>query len=177
MEWYVLFVENGKEEIVKRYIQLHFDEHSIYPIVPKRKVPEKKAGIVYPVLKKIFPGYVLIKTNMNGLIFRKIREIPRCYRLVNSGLYYSKEKGTYYSKIDEKEVELLLRLLENGEIIEYSKIHFENSDFFVKSGPLKEMEFIIKKIDKRKNRAKIILNLLGTEQTIDVGIEITSEFN
>jgi len=34
------------------------------------------------------------------------------------------------------------------------------------------MEGIIRKVDKRKNRAKILLNFMGCEKTMDVGIEV-----
>lgn len=46
---------------------------------------------------------------------------------------------------------------------------------WVQSGPLKGKEGIIKKVDKRKNRAKVQLNFLGREKTIDVGIEVLSQ--
>ncbi|PEM85123.1 transcription antiterminator [Bacillus wiedmannii] len=172
MSWYALFVENGKEDVVQKYLRLYFDEHSLYSIVPKRKVPEKKEGQVYHVLKKMFPGYVLIKTSMNADIFYRIKEIPGCYRIVNNGSYYSKDNGTYYSTITEEEIAPILQLIGNGEVVDYSKIHLENSMVFVKSGPLQGMEGIIKKVDKHKKRAKILLNLFGIERTIDVGIEI-----
>ncbi|PEU20730.1 transcription antiterminator [Bacillus wiedmannii] len=175
MDWYVLFVENGKEEMVQKYLQLYFNENSLYSVIPKRKVPEKKFGSVFHVIKKMFPGYVFINTNMNAFIFHKIKTLPGCYRLLNCGKYYSQENGSHYSKIEKNEIDQILRLMDNNGIIDYSKIYLTDSKVFVESGPLKEMEGIIKKIDKRKNRAKILLNLLGTERLIDIGIEILSK--
>ncbi len=175
MNWYALFVENGKEEVVQKYLRLYFDESVLYALIPRRKVPEKKEGRVYHVLRKLFPGYVLIKTKMDADMFYRIKEIPACYRIVNTGEYYSKVSGTYYSIITEEEINPLLQLIGNGEIIDYSKIHLENSTVFVKSGPLQGMEGIIKKVDKRKKRAKILLNFFGDEKKIDVGVEILSD--
>lgn len=123
----------------------------------------------------MFPGYVLIKTNMNTDIFHKIKKIPKCYRLVTNGIYYSKDKGTYYSKIDEEEMTPIIQLIGSGEIVDYSRVYLENSKVFVKSGPLQGMEGIIKKVDKHKNRAKILLSFMGTEKIIDVGVEILSK--
>jgi transcription termination/antitermination protein NusG len=177
MNWHALFVENGKEEIVQKYLQLYFDKSLLYSVVPKRKVPEKKGGRVSHVLKKMFPGYVLIRTTMNTDIFYRIKEIPKCYSIVNNGLCYSKDKGTYYSTITEEEINPILQLIGDGEIIDYSKVYLENSMVSVKSGPLLGMEGIIKKVDKHKNRAKILLKFFGVERTIDVGIEIISNSN
>ncbi|SFJ69869.1 antiterminator LoaP [Thermoflavimicrobium dichotomicum] len=175
MDWYALFVETGKEEIVQKLLRLYFDEHSLYSVIPKRRIPEKKSGRVRHTLKKMFPGYVFIKTNMNDDTFHKIKKIPKCHYLVNNGTYYSKENGTYYSKIDEEEMNPIIKLIGNGEIVDYSRVYVENSRVFVISGPLKGMEGIIKKIDKHKNRAKILLHFMGVERIIDVGIEILSK--
>ncbi len=111
---------------------------------------------------------------MNSYIYHKIKKIPNFYRLVNRGGYYSKNTGETFTKIDEEEIIPLLKLLSKDDIIDFSKVYIENSKVLVKSGPLKGMEGIIRKIDKRKNRAKILLNFMGREKTIDVGIEVLS---
>ncbi|MBM7616193.1 transcription termination/antitermination NusG family protein [Alkaliphilus hydrothermalis] len=41
MEWYVLFVESGKEEIVKNWLNFYFDKQSLHALIPKRKLVEK----------------------------------------------------------------------------------------------------------------------------------------
>ncbi|MFG0216967.1 KOW motif-containing protein [Brevibacillus porteri] len=47
-----------------------------------------------------------------------------------------------------------------------------DSKITVKKGPLAGKEGIIKKVDRRKKRAKIVIDFLGDERMIDVGIEI-----
>ncbi|WP_338551798.1 antiterminator LoaP [Paenibacillus sp. KS-LC4] len=174
MNWYVLFVETGQEEVVQKFLNLYFDEASLHSVIPKRRVPEKKAGAVKHVLKKIFPGYVLIKTRMTDEVFHTLKKVPKCYKLLNQGTLYSKDEGTYYSKIDEREISLILRLIGDGEIVGISGIYIENSRVSVTSGPLKGMEGIIAKIDRHKKRAKIHLSFMGAEKLIDVGVEILS---
>ncbi|PWU67368.1 antiterminator LoaP [Gracilibacillus dipsosauri] len=174
MDWYALFVESGKEEEVQKNLKLNFDNTILDSVIPKRKIPERRSGKVYHVKRYLFPGYVLVKTNMNSYIYHKIKKIPNFYRLVNRGGYYSKNTGETFTKIDEEEIIPLLKLLSKDDIIDFSKVYIENSKVLVKSGPLKGMEGIIRKIDKRKNRAKILLNFMGREKTIDVGIEVLS---
>jgi len=65
-----------------------------------------------------------------------------------------------------------MKLIGNDGIIDYSKVYIENSRVSVKFGPLLGMEGAIKRIDKRKGRATIILNFLGEPRLVDVGIEI-----
>ncbi|MRA76150.1 transcription antiterminator, partial [Bacillus thuringiensis] len=58
---------------------------------------------------------------------------------------------------------------------DYSKVYIENSKVTVASGPLKGMEGIIKKIDKRKRRAKLCLSFMGLDKMVNVGIEVLSK--
>ncbi len=66
MGWYALFVETGKEEQVKKHIHntMSFSNASIpYELlIAKREIREKKDGIVRTVVKRMFPGYILLET-------------------------------------------------------------------------------------------------------------------
>ncbi|WBY44309.1 antiterminator LoaP [Bacillus velezensis] len=175
MKWYALFVESGKEEIVQKFLRLQFDEQALYSIIPKKKVTERKAGIKYEALKKMFPGYVLFKTKMTERTFHKTKELPISCRIVNNGAYYSKERKTYFTTITDEEILPIIRLIGEGDTVDYSKVYIENSKVTVASGPLKGMEGIIKKIDKRKRRAKICLSFMGLDKMVNVGIEVLSK--
>lgn len=164
MDWYALFVKTGREEIIQTWLNFYFKKSDLHCVVPKRKLSERKKGKVYQVVKKMFPGYVLIYTEMNTHSYKKIINIPNLIKILNY--------NTYYSCIEQKEIQPILDLIGNGEVIDYSKIYFENSKVFVKSGPLHGMEGIIKKVDKRKNRAKIQIDFMGTQKMIDLGIEV-----
>lgn len=172
MYWYALFVETNKEEVVQQYLNKYFVESVLKAIIPKRLVPERREGSMQHISKKMFPGYVLISTELNENIYHLLKKIPRCYRILQPGNHFNKENAFDYCRIKDEEITPLIMLLGEGDTIEYSHIYIVNSKVFVNSGPLKGMEGIIKKIDKRKNRAKILLNFLGTEKTFDVGIEI-----
>lgn len=169
MDWYALFVETGKENYVKSCLQLHFDKSVLYSFIPRKKITERKGGRLHHTIRTIFPGYVLIQTKMDNLVYNKIKSIPKTIKILGT--------GTPYSQIDEKEISIILKLVDSNDIIDYSKIYIENSVVFVKSGPLKGMEGIIFKIDKRKNRAKILVNFLAQMRTVDVGIEILEKAN
>jgi transcriptional antiterminator NusG len=163
MEWYVTFVETGKEEVVQKWLDHYFDQKTQRNMVPKRRLIEKKDGKSYPVIKKLFPGYVFICTDMNPEKYRIIKNIPNIIRFLST--------GAYYSSIDDSEMSVILRLV-GDDIIGCSKILVDNSKILVKEGCLYGMEGIIKKVDKHKNRAKIQLDFMGEPRTVDVGVEI-----
>jgi transcriptional antiterminator NusG len=66
----------------------------------------------------------------------------------------------------------LRRLLGAGDVVDYSKVYLVNSRVIVKSGPLRGLEGLIKTVDKRKNRAKILMQFMGFTKEIDLGIEV-----
>lgn len=171
MNWYALYVKTGCEEEVKQVLQQTFEQHALLALVPKRKVPEKKNGMVRQVVKLFFPGYVLIKTSMNPETFYKLKKIPKCFSLVNNGPYYSNECGSYFSSISDEEITPLLELLDHEDIIDYSVIRIENSKVLVTSGPLVNKESMIKKVNLHKCRAKILLRFFGKEANIEVGVK------
>jgi transcriptional antiterminator NusG len=164
MNWYSLFVHTGKEEYVEQWLRLYFDESMMTILIPKRRLTERKQGKVQCVLKKMFPGYVLVKTEMNNKIYHSFECIPDFIRVLGS--------GEYYTTIPDREMDFTLRLLGEKDVVDNSKVYLVNLGVVVKSGPLLGMEGLIKSVDKRKNRAKILVPFMGVEKEIDVGIEM-----
>lgn len=165
MSWYALHVKTGAENDVEQFLDYHFDSNECYSIVPKRKLTEVRKSKRYEVIKIFFPGYVLINLDMSTDIYYIIRKIPNVYTVL-------KQDGEYYSRISDEEVNPLLKLLKDTDLIDYSKIFIENSEVSVNSGPLLGLEGLIRKVDKRRGRAKVALNFMGSEKTVDLGVEI-----
>lgn len=183
MAWYALYVETKKEDLVRSMIRKYFN---INAIVPKRRLKERKNGHTYEVYRTLFPGYVLVNTRMNVQLYNELKQLPKCYRLLNSHMHRSntykknmnnKEEAQetfIYSEISDKEMSIVLQLIDKNEIIDFSTLYVINSKVTVCDGPLKGKEGIIKKIDFRKKRARIRFEFDGNERCIDLGIEILS---
>ncbi|NOU64738.1 antiterminator LoaP [Paenibacillus sp. LMG 31461] len=184
MKWYALYVETGREDLVRTMIHRFLDKSLVHAIVPRRKLKEKKQGRTYEVFRKLFPGYVLVNTQMDVNTYYGLKNIPGYYRLLNrfrnrdnnevfDGNNLEEVLENYlFSTIDDEEMTLILQLIDDEETIDYSTIYVENSNVTVYNGPLKGKESIIKKIDKRKRRAQISLEFMGNEMSLDVGIEV-----
>jgi transcriptional antiterminator NusG len=166
MDWYSLFIITGKEEYIEEWLQVYLKDSlpTVKTLIPKRRLMERKAGEVRHVLKKMFPGYVLINTEMNPGVYHVLKKIPNLIRVLNT--------GEYFTKIPYEEMVCLLQLLGDRDVVDYSKVYLVNSRVTVKSGPLQGMEGLIKFVDKRKSRAKIGLQFMGIEKEFDVGIEV-----
>jgi len=191
MNWYIFFVKTGEEHFVKDWLNKSFDRETLYSMAPKRIVPEKKNGEVKRVTKNLFPGYIFVKTAMNFSTYYSIRKHSKIIRMLN---YLNKEDRTcermvssrnlstdlqqntveehFFKKIPEEEMSIILKLLNHDEHIDFSQIYTQESKVYVESGPLKGLEGIIKKIDKHKRRAKVLVSLMGDERIIELGIEL-----
>ncbi|AKF95944.1 antiterminator LoaP [Brevibacillus laterosporus] len=187
MGWYVLFVQAGQEDLVRTMIYKFFVRGSIHAIVPKRKIIERRQGKNYEICKTMFPGYVFVNTKMNVKTYYKLKKIPRYYRLLNKyqntnerdkklcGLdmgNVQEDDFELFSKIEDEEMDQVLQLIGKDEVIDFSFFYVEDGRVTVHDGPLKGNEGIIKKIDKRKKRARIVLQIMGNEKMIDIGIEM-----
>jgi len=164
-EWHCLFVVTGEEEKVKERVRYRLkDEFAV--VVPKRKLRVRRGGIWRVETRVLFPGYVLLNGKITTEIYYRLKNIPYVLRLLMT--------GSSVATIDRDEMQILSKLMCNSEEIGFSNVLMENGKVRVIDGPLYSLEGIITKIDQRKQRAKVRLNFLGEERTVDLGISILS---
>lgn len=160
-KWYGVFVVTGDEERVKERVKYRLpDDYTV--MVPKRKLRLRKGGIWRVETKVLFPGYVLINGEINTDIYYRLKNIPNVLKLLKT--------GTSVTAIDSREMAVLSRLICNNEEIGFSSVLMESGKVKVVDGPLFALEGIILSIDHRKERARVRLNFLGEERTVDLGV-------
>ncbi|WP_336779432.1 antiterminator LoaP [Paenibacillus illinoisensis] len=184
MGWYALFVKNGSEEMVENQIKRKFDNTILTILVPKRELIERKEGSLRLVYRKMFPGYVLLNTNISVNTYYKLKRISGVLNFLNkvpqkveknvSDYVYRNSDKDYFFSIADEEISPILDLLDEQGILKFSHACIENSKVIIRSGPLKGRDGIIKKFDRRKKRAKIIVEFLGVRKEFDVGLDILS---
>lgn len=162
-EWHALFVITGGEDKVKERLQYRFqDQFRI--MVPKRKLRERKNGAWHYTTRVLFPGYVIFKGNIDAETYYSLKDIPGIIRLLKTGFELA--------SIGEGEMNILSRLVCNEEEIGISSLLMENGNVRVIDGPLYSMEGIIKDINIRKGRAKVVLSFLGEERVVELGVSL-----
>lgn len=166
MSWYALFVKTGKEDDVQKWLKFYFKENTLFSLLPKRRLMERKNGIVKNVLKKIFPSYVFIHVDISEKIYYRLKQIPNIIRILKT--------DEYIAEINEKEMLPILEILDDNGIVDYSKVYQTDSGIIVESGPLKGREGLIIAVDKRKRKVKIKLKLMGAIREFYVGVELLS---
>lgn len=161
--WYALFVETGQEDNVKERMNYRLN-NKLKLLVPKRKIRERKNGVCIEKIRVLFPGYVLLNGFIEVSDFEMFKNVPGLYKLLKSG----------YDplKIDSYEMEVINKLVCNNEIIDTSNVLIEDGKVIVVDGPLLSLEGQVVSIDRRKGRAKVRLDFLGEDRTVDLGINV-----
>jgi len=172
--WYAFFVTTGKENIISTYLDKILVTHdyiSYELLVPRRELKEYKSGIVITKLKPLFPGYILIKTNTILLIYQILRN---WWHRDMRAILRSNEN---FHEIKWEEIKIIKQLVNDEGIIKVSDIFLENNRVLITKGPLVNYTGIIKKVNRRKKRAKIILNFLNNKHDVDVSINCLEKIN
>ncbi len=168
MSWYAIFVETGfEEEVCLNIDALHKSgqcEVKYSLLVPKRVIYERKQGIRKTVVKKMFPGYVLLKTDNIYEFYMQARGIPHIINFLKSSYYFL--------EVSKNEITQIASMTDNKGLIKISQALMVNDKICITDGPLYGREGIIKKIDKRKGRAKVEFSINENVLLIDLGIDI-----
>lgn len=163
LAWYALFVKTGEENKVKERLDFRFGGDPAVKI-PKKIIKERKNGKWYRRIRNLFPGYIFIHGVMDENNYEKLKRVPGLYKL----LCTDREPV----QIPPREIEVFSHLFDDDDTIQESDIFMEGDKITIVSGPLTSLQGRILKIDKRKGRARVILEFLGEERIIDLGVNI-----
>lgn len=170
MEYYAIQVKTGSE---KKYIHLfktNFPDATIRLHFLQRRLPIRHRGMVKQELSPIFPGYIFIETegSILPIYYWGLRRTDGFFRFLKSNQDVQPLGG--------HDLELVNHFIKAGSIAEKSKVYFDEQDrIVVQEGPLKGLEGNIIKVDKRKGRAKIRLDLDNAPFTIDLAFEVIAK--
>jgi len=154
-KWYVVHTYSGYENKVKVNLEKTIENRNLQELVhdiqvPMEEVVEIKDGKKKVLLKKIFPGYVLLKMFMTDDSWYIVRNTRGVTGFVGPG---SKpvpltDDEVMTMGIVEKTVNIEIQIGENVKVI---------------SGPLENFVAFVKEINIEKHKIKALVNMFGRE--------------
>ena len=166
-KWYVLHAYSGYESYVVRLLNErieingladHFDEI----IVPTEEVVEMRGGQKRKSNRKFFPGYVLIKMQMNELTWHLISRIPRVIGFIGG----TAERP---APISDQEINKILQRLEEGETNPRPKVLFEPGEVVrVTEGPFADFNAVVEEVNYEKSRLKVAVSIFGRSTPVEL---------
>ncbi len=130
---------------------------------PRRSLRIRRAGKWREMLQPIFPGYLFLEADsLDTGLHHGLRGVPGFLRFLPS--------NRNVQPVSDRDARPLVGLLRHGEIVRKSIAVFdENNRIRILEGPLKGLEGLIVKVDRRKGRAKVKLDLYDETRLVDFG--------
>jgi transcriptional antiterminator NusG len=159
VKWYVLHVLAGRELDVKRRLQ----DEGITAAVLQEAVQIRRRGKWHQEQRTVFPGYVFLNTDLTESAYYALKGIPGAIRLLPKG-------GPPIPLLPEDVTVLLHYGLDS--VMPLSSVSFSGGEPKKLSGPLKDWEDYIVKIDRRRRRAQLLVPVLGEKKSVTLYIEL-----
>lgn len=159
MEWYVIYTYSGYENKVKTTLEKLIENRGLEDkieeiIIPMEEEIEIKDGKQKTSIKKVFPGYVLVKMIMTDETWYVIKGIKGVFNFVGMG-----EKPL---PLTEEE----LKSLGIGGIVNVD--YAVGDSITIITEPFYNYPGVIEKLDKERQRVTVRVNMFGRETTVEL---------
>ena len=173
--WYVMQVVSGQEERTVILVESMISEGILEScFIPTRRLRKKFQGAWHEVTEKLFPGYVFLITEQPRLLYEELKRIPRLTRMLG-------QCEEYFVPLPEADVRVMEKFQDGtGEIsvleAEISRVAVEEGkQIKILSGPLKNLEGQINKVNLHKRTAAVEVEFMGNKTVIYLGIEMVTD--
>jgi transcriptional antiterminator NusG len=168
--WFVVHTYAGYENKVKsnlhsRTVSMNMEDRIYEVVIPMEDVVEFKNGKKVVVQKKVFPGYLLCRCELDDDSWSVIRNTPGVTGFVGP--------GTKPTPLSRREVEGILQVkVEGGEApSKRSRPRLEHEvgeTVRVKEGPFADFSGQIAEINEDQLKLKVLVNIFGRETPVEL---------
>src|SRR5580658_7347875 len=168
--WFVVHTYAGYENKVKsnlqsRIVSMNMEDRIYEVVIPMEDVVEFKNGKKVVVQKKVFPGYLLTRCDLDDDSWSVIRNTPGVTGFVGP--------GTKPTPLSRREVESILQVKVEGgpEPIKKTRPRLEyevGETVRVKEGPFADFSGQIDEINEDQLKLKVLVNIFGRETPVEL---------
>ena len=171
-QWYVVHSQSGYEKKVELNLKSRISsmqmEHRIYEVViPMEDAVEFKKGQKQIVQRKVFPGYLLVRCEMDDESWFCIRNTPGI-----TGFVGQSHKGQKPTPLSRREVETFLSAKGDGKAAPKRKSpkleHEVGESVRVKEGPFADFTGVIDDINVDHMKLKVLVNIFVRETIVEM---------
>lgn len=168
-DWYVVHTYAGYEAKVKANLEnriqsMNMEDRIHEVVIPTEDAVEIKAGKKQTVQRKVFPGYVLVRMDLDDDSWYVVRNTPAVTGFVGP-------PGARPVPLSLKEVESILAEPEEGEEIVTSVEYEEGENVRVTSGPFADFTGTISEINADQSKLKVLVSIFGRETPVELGFD------
>ncbi|MBF0156485.1 MAG: transcription termination/antitermination protein NusG [Magnetococcales bacterium] len=165
-KWYVLHAYSGFEKKVKTALEEKIRLTGMTDLfeeilVPSEDVVELRKGKKVTSERKFFPGYVLIRMEMNDETWHLVNETPKVAGFLGG--------GGQPQPLADREVEKILKQVVDGMERPKPKVTFAVGEGVrVVDGPFVSFSGVVENVDEDKTRLKVSVSIFGRATPVEL---------
>ena len=167
--WYIVhaysnFEKKVAEDIQNKARQKGLSERIEQIVVPTEKVVEARRGKKVDRERTFFPGYVLLKANLNDQVISLVKNTPRVTGFLGEDMATAKPVP-----ITEVEAQRILNQVQEGVERPKPSVTFEiGEQVRVSDGPFASFNGIVQDVDEERSRLKVEVSIFGRAVPVDL---------
>ena len=165
--WYVLQAFSGFENSVKRSLQERIERTGMEAcfdeiMVPTEEIIEIRGGQKRRAERKFFPGYVLVRMEMNDETWHLVKSVPKVLSFIGG----TADKP---APISDKEADSIIQSIQEGADKPKPKILFDVGEVVrVTSGPFNDFNGVVEEVNFDKNRLLVAVQIFGRSTPVEL---------
>ncbi len=166
MRWYIVHVYSGFEKKVEQSIREQAQikglaERFDQVLVPSEQIVEMRRGQKVSSDRKFFPGYVLVRMDMNDESWHLVKNTPKVTGFLGGG-------GKPVA-ISENEANRILHQVQEGVERPKTTIIFEVGETVrVSDGPFTSFNGLVEDVDEERERLKVAVSIFGRATPVEL---------
>ncbi len=166
MKWYGVHTYSGYENKVKLNLEeriraLDAEEMFSEVLIPSETVVELKNGERKTSMRKFFPGYILVRMELNNETWHIVKDTPKVTGFVGG--------GSTPPPIPDEEVLLITNRMEEGAERPKPKVAFEVGETVrVIDGPFLNFTGVVEDVKPDKAKLKVMVSIFGRVTPVEL---------
>ncbi len=164
--WYVVHTYSGYEQKAKKALEERIRQHGVEQLfedvlVPQENVVEVKKGVKRTSKRQFFPGYILVRMELNETTWHIVKGTPKITGFVGG----SKSPPV----VPDEEVDRITSQIQEGTLKPKSKVEFEKGENVrVVSGPFSTFTGIVDEVNEGKGKLRVMVSIFGRSTPIEL---------
>jgi len=165
-KWYVVHTYSGFENKVKSVLEERIksakrEEYFSEVLVPAEKVIEMIKGKKKTSSRKFFPGYILVKMELNDETWHIVKDTPKVTGFVGD--------RANPAAIPDKEVDEIKNQMSEGLLRPKHRLTFEKGDHIrVVDGPFSNFIGLVEAVNPEKGKVRVLVSIFGRSTPVEL---------
>lgn len=165
--WYVVHAYSGFESYVKRALTERIERFNLQDqfdeiLVPTEEIVEMRGGQKRKSERKFFPGYVLVRMDMNDETWHMVRKTPKVLGFIGG-------TSDRPAPISSREADEILNRMQEGVDKPRPKVLFEVGEVVrVIDGPFADFNGVVEEVNYDKSRLRVAVLIFGRSTPVEL---------